>query len=358
MRSDLDALIKSIKPVRQSIQKEAINRFDQLTKPTGSLGYLEDLTARAAAVYGKLNPRLSRKIIFLMAADHGVAEEKISAYPSEITHKMVCNFLNGGAAINVLARHFGTEVIITDMGVKGTFENHSAIIDKKLAQGTHNMAIGPAMSREMAYKAIWRGYQVFNEMNSQQNIDLIGLGEMGIGNTTASSAIIALLTGHSIEKVADVGTGLNARELQHKIKIIKQAFCVNQPNAKDAIDVLAKVGGFEIGGLVGCIFAAAQKRIPIFVDGFISGACVLLANLMAPQVKDYLFASHCSREKGHRLTLAYLKLKPMFDLEMHLGEGTGAIFGMNFLEAGFKLLNQMATFEEMDLLLKQQTGVK
>ncbi len=347
--SKIEQLIQSIIPVDSNITEEALRKFDQLTKPRKSLGRLENITARAAGIYGLVCPDLKRKVIFLMAADHGVTAEKVSAYPSEITRQMVLNFLAGGAAINVLTRHFGNEVIVTDIGVRGELGKYQGLVRKKIAFGTKNMAIGPAMSREMAEESVLIGYEVFEKAFLEEKINLIGLGEMGIGNTTASSAIIGVLTGEKIEDVVDTGTGLQPEEVQHKISIIKKAIEINQPNPKDPIDVLAKVGGFEIGGLVGCILAAAAKRIPVVMDGLISGACALLAVNLAPLVQDYLFASHCSKEKGHRVALSYLDKPPIFDLGMHLGEGTGAIFGMNFIESGFKLLNEMATFDEMNM---------
>ncbi len=345
--SKINQLIKKIQPIDTHIEQEALQRFNQLTKPRKSLGRLENITARAAGIYGTLQPDFKRKVIFLMAADHGVTAEKVSAYPSEITRKMVLNFLNGGAAINVLTRHFAIEVIVTDMGVRGEFGEKTGLIDKKIARGTGNMVTGPAMTREMAEKSILVGYDVFEKTFEEKKIDLIGLGEMGIGNTTASSAIISILTGAEIEDVVDMGTGLQPEEIKHKISIISKAIKINQPNPNDPIDVLAKVGGFEIGGLVGCILAAAANRIPVVMDGLISGACALLVLKINPLVEDYLFASHCSKEKGHKVALNYLHKKPIFDLGMHLGEGTGAVYGMNFIETGFKLLNQMATFDDL-----------
>nr|MBP8718737.1 nicotinate-nucleotide--dimethylbenzimidazole phosphoribosyltransferase [Candidatus Atribacteria bacterium] len=256
-------------------------------------------------------------------------------------------FLEGGAAINVLARHFGLEIVITDIGVRGDLSQKSGIMHRKIAPGTNNMAKEPAMTEEMAERSIEIGYEVFEEAFKQGEIDLIGLGEMGIGNTTASSAIISLLTGAEIEEVVDRGTGLSLEAVHHKIAVIKQAIALNRPDPEDPLEVLSKVGGFELGGLIGCILAAAHRRIPIVLDGLISGACALLAVKLAPQVQDYLFASHCSKEKGHRVALTYLGMLPIFDLEMRLGEGTGAVFGMNFIEAGFKLLNEMATFADL-----------
>lgn len=345
--NNISEIIKHILPIDDTAQKETLARFDELAKPRYSLGRLEKIAARAAGIYGKHNPVINRKIIFLMAADHGVTQEQVSPYPSEITRQMIINFLNGGAAINVLARHFNTEIVITDIGVKGDLSQYTGILQKKIAPGTRNMAREAAMSREMAERSIEIGVEVFEETFSKEQIDLIGLGEMGIGNTTASSAIISLLTGANLEKVVDSGSGLTPDRIEHKITIIKKAISYHQPNPEDPIDILAKIGGFEIGGLVGCIFAAAQRRVPIVMDGLISGACALLAVKLNPAIKDYLFTSHCSREKGHRAALDYLGMSPIFDLEMCLGEGTGAIFGMNFLEAGFKLLNQMATFNDL-----------
>lgn len=340
-------IIANIPFIDRNIIRETLSLFDNLTKPRNSLGNLEEMIARAAAVYGSQKPTLERKVIFLMAADHGVTKEQVSAYPAEITYQMVLNFLRGGAAINVLARHFGVEIIITDIGVNGDLSAEDRIIKKKISSGTKNFASEPAMDREMAEKSIETGFEVFEEAYARGPIDLIGLGEMGIGNTTASSAIISLLTGAKVEDVVDCGTGLSQKAVQHKIEVIKKAITLNQPKPDDAIDILAKVGGFEIGGLVGCIFAAAKRRVPIVMDGLISGACALLAVKLNPAVQDYLFTSHCSREKGHKIVLSHMNMEPIFDLKMHLGEGTGAIFGMNFIEAGFKLLNEMATFDDL-----------
>lgn len=340
-------IIKQIEPMDRDVADETFVRFDHLSKPLKSLGRLEEIIAQAAGIYGRLNPAIDRKVIFLMAADHGVCVEGVSAYPSEITQKMVSNFLQGGAAINVLARHFGIEVIIVDMGIKGSTVISQGLMMKKIAQGTRNMAEESAMTQEMAEESILNGYRSFEEAYKKKKINLIGLGEMGIGNTTASSAIISLLTRTAVEKVVDQGTGIRLDQVKHKIEIIKKAIMVNTPDENDPVDILAKVGGFEIGGLVGCILGAASRRIPIVMDGLISGASSLLAVKIAPTISEYLFASHCSKERGHKIVLSYLNKKPMFDLEMHLGEGTGAAFGINVIEAGFKLLNQMADLKDL-----------
>ena len=347
MNNRFKEIIGNIPSIDNTILKDTLNHFDKLAKPQKSLGKLEEIVARAAAIYGTANPAIDRKVIFLMAADHGVTNEGVSAYPSEITYQMVLNFLKGGAAINVLARHFGVELVIADIGVKGDFHGRVGIIHKKIAPGTKNMAKEPAMERETAEKSITFGVDVFEQVFAEKEIDLIGLGEMGIGNTTAASAIIKLLTDARVEDVADSGAGLSPEAVCRKIEIIEKAISLNQPNPDDPIDVLAKVGGLEIGGLIGCIFAAARRRVPVVIDGLISGACALLAVKLNPVIKDYLFTSHCSREKGHKVSLDYLGMFPIFDLKMFLGEGTGAIFGINFIEAGFKLLNEMTAFDNL-----------
>jgi nicotinate-nucleotide--dimethylbenzimidazole phosphoribosyltransferase len=349
MNNKFKEIIGNIPSIDNTIMKETFNHFDRLAKPQKSLGKLEEIVARAAGIYGKLSPSIERKTIFLMAADHGVTNEAVSAYPSEITYQMVLNFLKGGAAINVLARCFGVDIVITDIGVKGDLSERVGVVQKKIAPGTSNMAKGPAMTREMAERAIETGIEVFEQAFTKKEIDLIGLGEMGIGNTTAASAIISLLTDSKVEDVTDCGAGLAEKAIQHKIEVIKKAISLNQPKSDDPIDVLAKVGGLEIGGLIGCIFAAAKKRIPIVMDGIISGSCALLAVKLDPVIREYLFTSHCSREKGHKIALDFLDMSPIFDLKMHLGEGTGSIFGMNFLESGFKLLNEMAAFDDLSI---------
>ena len=349
MNNKFKEIIGNIPSIDNATMKDTFNHFDKLAKPQKSLGRLEEIVARAAGIYGQLSPPIERKVIFLMAADHGVTNEAVSAYSSEITYQMVLNFLKGGAAINVLARHFGVDIVITDIGVKGDLSGRAGVVQKKIAPGTKNMAKEPAMSREMAERSIKTGFEVFENSFSKKKIDLVGLGEMGIGNTTAASAIISLLTNSRVEDIADCGAGLPEEAVQRKIEVIKKSLSLNRPVLDDAIDVLAKVGGLEIGGLVGCIFAAARRRVPIVMDGLISGACALLAVRLNPQIKDYLFTSHCSREKGHKIALDHLGMFPIFDLKMHLGEGTGAIFGMNFIETGFKLLNQMAAFDDLSI---------
>ena len=320
-------------------------RLDDLTKPQGSLGRLEELAKQVVGITGNDVPSLKNKVIFTMAGDHGIAKEGVSAFPQEVTLQMVYNFIEGGAGINVLARHVGARVVVVDMGVaeKLKIKNEKLKI-KKINFGTKNMAKGRAMTKQEAVRSIEAGIEVFEEELSN-GIDLIGTGDMGIGNTTASSAIASVFTEHSVEDVTGRGTGINDDTLKNKIQVIKKAININKPDPRDPIDVLSKVGGFEIGGLVGVILAGASRRIPVVIDGFISGAAALIAYHLEPKVKDYLIAAHCSVEKGHKVILDYMGLKPVLDLELRLGEGTGAALGMSIVEAGIKILTEMATFQ-------------
>jgi len=339
---------KSILPIDKKLTEQAQIRLDNLTKPLGSLGRLEELAKQIVGISAKADPKIKNKAIFTLAADHGITEEGISAYPKEVTAQMVYNFLNGGAGINVLAAHARARVVVVDIGVgeklKVRGEKLNNFRNKKIAYGTKNMARGPAMTKEEAIKSITAGIEVFEE-ELPKGIDIIGTGEMGIGNTTASSAIAAIFTKKPIEKLVGRGTGLDDAGLTHKIEVIKKALEVNKPDPLDPIDILAKVGGFEIGGLSGIILAAASHRIPIVIDGFISGAAALIAYGINPTIKEYMIASHCSQEIGHRAILGHLGLKPIFDLNLRLGEGTGAAIGINICEAALKILTQMATFK-------------
>lgn len=346
MNEKIEEIIQKITPVNFKLMERAQEKLDNLTKPQGSLGKLEDFARRVVGISGTLSPTIKRKVIFVMAGDHGVAEEEVSAYPQEVTFQMVYNFIRGGAGINVLAKHIGAEILVVDMGVAREFPLEEGIIRKKIACGTNNMAKGPAMSRNEAERAITAGIEVFEDELNRKGIDIVGLGEMGIANTTSSSAIVACLTKAKVEEVTGRGTGIDKDQLKNKVRVIRQAIKVNHPDPEDGLDVLSKVGGFEIGGLVGCILAAASHRVPIVIDGFISCASALIAIKLAPLSRNYIFASHNSVEKGHRIALEYIGKVPMFDLGMRLGEGTGAALGISFIEAGVKILNQMATFAD------------
>jgi nicotinate-nucleotide--dimethylbenzimidazole phosphoribosyltransferase len=341
----LEQVLQRIKPLDEKAMAAARARQDTLTKPLGSLGRLEELSIKLAGIRGEPIPRINHKAIITMAADHGVAIEGVSAYPKEVTAQMVYNFLRGGAGINVLAKHVGARVIIVDMGVASDLEPHPVLISNKIAYGTRNMALGPAMTREQAMKSIEAGIEIV-EKEIEKGLDIVGTGDMGIGNTTPSSAITSVITGEPVVRVTGRGTGLDDRQLAHKEEAIEKALKVNQPNPDDAIGVLSRVGGFEIGGLSGVILGAAAHRVPVVVDGFISGAAALIAAALLPTVKNYLIAAHGSVEIGHKAVLKHLGLNPLLDFRLRLGEGTGAALGIFIVEAAARILAEMATFAE------------
>ena len=338
--------LEKINPIDSSLLESTQIRLDNLTKPKGSLGRLEEFAKRIVAITGKRNPSLAKKVIITIAGDHGITEEGVSAYPSEVTPQMVYNFLRGGAGVNVLARHVGAEVVVVDMGVAVELASHPDLIVRKIAMGTKNFAKGPAMSREQAIKAIETGIEITEQIINEKKVDIIGTGEMGIGNTTPSSAITAVFTNKSVQEVTGRGTGIDNETYARKISVIQKAIELNKPNPKDPIDVLAKVGGFEIGGLVGVTLAGAANKIPVVIDGFISSVAGLIAVELKSDVKDYIFAAHASVEIGHKALLDRMQLKPILDLNMRLGEGTGAALAMGLIDAGVKILNEMASFEE------------
>ena len=320
-------------------------RQSQLTKPAGSLGVLEDLSVQVAAITGNSRPSVARKAVIVMAADHGVAREGVSAYPAEVTPQMVLNFLHGGAAINVLANQVGARVVIVDIGVAYDFKETPGLIQRKVAYGSQNLAKGPAMSRQQAEQALSVGIEVVDE-EFKRGLDMVATGDMGIGNTTPSAAIVAAITGRSPAEVTGRGTGVDDSSLARKIATIETALAVNQPDGADAMDVLAKVGGFEIAGLAGVILGAASHRLPVVIDGFISGAAALIAAGLAPEVKPYLIAAHQSVEIGHAVILQHLGLRPLLTLDMRLGEGTGSALAFSLVESSVRILNEMATFAE------------
>lgn len=338
-------VIRNISQPSSSILKDTQMRLDSLTKPLGSLGRLEELAKQICAITAKGNPPLQNKVIFTLAADHGVVEDGVSAYPKEVTAQMVGNFLSGGAAINVLANHVGARVVVVDIGICVDLRPHPRLIIKKIGYGTKNMAKQPAMTKKEALKALYTGVEIF-ETQLQRGIDIIGTGEMGIGNTTAASAITACFTKRPLREITGKGAGLDNRGLENKINIIKKALFLNKPDAADPIDVLAKVGGFEIAGLTGIILAASAKKVPVVIDGFISGAAALIAFCLQPKVKNYMIAAHKSVEGGHKAILEYIGLRPMLDLDLRLGEGTGAALGIGLADAAIKILTQMATFKD------------
>jgi len=341
----MNQVIAGIRPLDERSMEEAKMRQDNLTKPQGSLGQLESLSIQVAGIKGVSKPRIAHKVIFTLAGDHGVTQEGVSAYPSEVTPQMVYNFLRGGAGINVLARFVGARVIVADLGVASPLERSPELREKKVGMGTQSMAKGPAMSHAEAIRAIEAGIGLVEE-ELPGGIDILGTGDMGIGNTTSSSAITAAVTGADVAMVTGRGTGIDDEGWERKVKVIQRALDINLPDPKDAIDILSKVGGYEIGGIAGVILAGARYRIPVVIDGFISGAAALIATTLSPQVKPYLIASHQSAERGHRILLEFLGLKPLLNLDLRLGEGTGAALGIFLVEASLRILEEMATFAE------------
>ena len=341
----LQSIIAKIEGLDEAAMAAAKARQDMLTKPAGSLGRLEELSIQLAGISGQEIPVIKDKVIITMAGDHGVVEEGVSAFPQEVTPQMVFNFLYGGAAINVLAKHVGARITIVDMGVAAEMEAHPLLVDKKVARGTANMTKGPAMTRQQAEEAILAGVEVV-EAEIAKGLDIVGTGDMGIGNTTPSAAIAAALTGIEPAKLAGRGTGVDDEGLKRKIDAIERALELNKPDPKDGLDILIKVGGFEIAGLVGVILGAAANRKPVMVDGFISTAAAMIAVTIAPEVRAYLISAHRSQEYGHSQMVDWLGLKPLVDLDFRLGEGTGAALGITFAEAACKILAEMATFAE------------
>jgi nicotinate-nucleotide--dimethylbenzimidazole phosphoribosyltransferase len=335
-----------IPPLDEGAAHQARLRQNQLTKPPGSLGKLEEISIRLAGMKADPCPSVSRKAVVVMAADHGIAAEGISAFPAEVTKQMVMNFLRGGAAVNVLARQAGASLTIVDIGVASDFDpSLPGLLHRKVACGTRNMARGPAMTQTEAEKALAVGMEVLDGV-AESGLDLIATGDMGIGNTTPSSAIASVLTGLPVAAVTGRGTGLDDAGLAHKVKVIEQVIALNRPDPKNAMDVLCKVGGLEIAGLAGVMIASAARRIPVVVDGFISTAAAMIAFGLVPDVRHYLFGSHESVEIGHRVMHKHLGLTPLINLNLRLGEGTGAVLTFHLIEAASRIIREMATFAE------------
>jgi len=341
----LSNIIGMIRPLDKEAMAQAQARQDRLTKPQGSLGRLEELSVQLAGIQGRPVPQIKHKAIITMAGDHGVVAEGVTLYPQEVTAQMVGNFLGGGAGINVIAHQVGARIIVVDMGVAAELAPDARLLPRKVAAGTRNMCLGPAMAGEQAVQAIETGMEIV-AAEVAKGLDIVATGDMGIGNTTASSAICAVMTGNPVAEVTGRGTGIGDRQLEHKIEVIDRALTLNRPDPEQPLEVLAKVGGFEIGGLVGVMLAAAAYRIPVVIDGFVSGAAALIATALSPGLKDFLIAGHVSAEAGHKFVLRHLGLKPLLDLGMRLGEGTGAALGIFLAETAARLLSEMATFAE------------
>ena len=345
--SFLDATYRRIYPQDFDFRRQAEERLNQLTMPHWALGDLMDLAIDLAGMTRSMHPPVTRKCLVVMAGDHGVTAEGVSRYPAEVTTQMVHNIVRGGAGINALARQAGAEVRVVDMGAVDDFADlvrAGQVIAKKIGRGTANMVYGPAMTRTHAVMAVEAGIEVANLLAPE--VDVFGTGEMGIGNTTPSTAIAAVLTGRPVAEVTGRGTGIDDDQLRHKIKVVERAIARNRPDPKDGLDVLAKVGGFEIGGIAGLILGAAAHRKPVLVDGFISTAGAMIACVLEPFVRDYIICAHRSVEPGHGALIDKLGRRPLLDLNLRLGEGTGAALAMNVVEAAVHVLTEVATFAE------------
>jgi nicotinate-nucleotide--dimethylbenzimidazole phosphoribosyltransferase len=346
----LQDILEGIQPADGQWLEKARARTAQLLMPSRALGRLHEISERLCAIQQTLNPAIARKVILVMAGDHGVVAEGVSAYPQEVTGAMVQTFLVGGAGINAISRHVKADVRVVDMGIipelnVDTIKGSDRLIVRKIAPGTGNLARGPAMSQEQAQQALVTGFEIADDL-LRKEYEILGTGDMGIGNTTPSAAVGALVTGVAIERMVGRGTGVDDAGLARKREAVRRGLEANRPNPKDGLDVLAKVGGFEIGGIAGAILAGAFHRRPVVIDGFISTAGALVASTLCPAVKDYLFAGHCSEEPGHGIMLQHLNLIPILDLGMRLGEGTGAALAMSIMEGAVKVFTEMMTFEQ------------
>ncbi len=354
---DLTDIINGIKPVDPDWISQARQRTAQLVMPARALGRLHDISEQLCGIRQTLEPTIKRKAVLVMAGDHGVAGEGVSAYPQEVTGAMVQTFLAGGAGINAVCRHVNADVFVVDMGIiavfdENTLQNSDRLISRKIAPGTANFILGPAMSTQAAEQAILQGFQIASDFFSE-GIELIGTGDMGIGNTTPSAAIGAVICGTDLADMVGRGTGLDDEGLARKRDMIQRAIDTNKPKPENGLDVLAKVGGFEIGGIAGCVLAGAYHQRPVVVDGFISTAGALIAHAICPTVMDYLFAGHCSKEPGHRHMLQYLNLNPILNLGMRLGEGTGGGLAMSIMDAAVGVFKEVMTFAEAGVAGKE-----
>jgi nicotinate-nucleotide--dimethylbenzimidazole phosphoribosyltransferase len=343
-------IVEGIEPLDEKWIAKARERTAQLVMPTRALGRLHDISERLCAIQKTLKPKIDRKAVLVMAGDHGVVEEGVSAYPQEVTGAMVRTFLAGGAGINAISRHIGSDVQVIDMGIIPDLDSDSVdgshrLLRRKVSHGTANLAREPAMTREMAEKAILTGFQLATDL-FRKGVEILGTGDMGIGNTTPSAAIGVVITGKTPEQMVGRGTGIDDDSLIKKREAVTRGIRVNNPDPGDGLDVLSKVGGFEIGGIAGCVLAGAFHSRPVVIDGFISTAGALIAHTLCPLVTEYIFAGHRSEEAGHGSMLKYLGLEPILDLGMRLGEGTGGALAMSVIDGAVHVFNEVLTFEE------------
>ena len=348
----MESTLRSIGCLDRTLEPQIVAHLNDLTKPPGSLGRLEAIALQYCLVTGAASPRLGKKRLCCFAGDHGVADEGVSAYPKAVTPQMVMNMLGGGAAINVLSRHAGADLVVVDMGVDDPLEHAKGLCRRKVRRGTDNIARGPAMSIKEAEQAVAAGIELAMAAR-KDGVTLLGTGDMGIANTTPATALFAAYIGCPVESITGRGTGIDDARLQHKVEVIKKALDVNRERLTTPLGILAAVGGFEIAGICGLVLGAAACRVPVVVDGFISSAGALAACRICPAVKDYLFFSHLSQEQGHKVVLRQMSARPILDLDMRLGEGTGAALAMLVIEGAVKIYNEMATFSSAGVSEKQ-----
>jgi nicotinate-nucleotide--dimethylbenzimidazole phosphoribosyltransferase len=353
----LDEILKGIEPIENEWIEKAKERTAQLVMPTRALGRLHNISERLCGIQKTLTPSISRKAVLIMAGDHGIVAEGTSAYPQEVSGAMVQTFLAGGAGINAISKHVGADVWVVDMGIIPELDvagmpGAEKLIANKISNGTANFARGPAMSVERAEQSVVAGFQHASKL-LQDGVEILGTGDMGIGNTTPSAAIGAVVTGADLDGMVGRGTGVDDDGLSRKKDAIRRGIEVNRPNAADGLDILSKVGGFEIGGIAGTILAGAYHQSPIVIDGFISTAGTLIAHTLCPTVADYIFSGHCSEEPGHRAMLKHLKLEPILDLGMRLGEGTGGAMAMSIMEGAVRVFKEVLTFAEAGIADKE-----
>lgn len=352
MQEDIRQLIESVRPADCSLAPQAQAHLDNLTKPQGSLGMLEEIAVKFVVASGRLTPVLEKKKISCFVADHGVAVEKVSAFPAEVTPQMVYNMLAGGAGINVLGRHAGADVEIVDVGVNHEFSAHPGLVLRKVRPGSANMAEGPAMSPHDAAQALMCGADLARKAR-EEGYHLLGTGEMGIANTTPATALYAVLLGMPTDSITGKGSGIDPARLEHKKAVLRRALEVNAEHCRTPFGVLASLGGYEIAAIAGYVIGAASCRLPVVIDGFISSAGAVAAMKLCPDVEDYLFFSHLSDEPGHRAVMRQLGIRPLFDFNLRLGEGTGAALAMQVIEGAVKIYNEMATFSSASVSEKE-----
>lgn len=348
----LDYILDHTQPSDPEWEAKAAAHVEELAIPPWSLGQVLTLGVKLAGIQRTIHPNVDKKVILTMAADHGVAEEGVSAFPQEVTMEMVKNIVAGGAGVNILGKASGAEVRLVDMGVIPDMPDlvaSGAVIDCKIAHGSNNMRKGPAMTREQAIAALEAGARVADDLIHKEGVQLLGTGDLGIGNTTPSAAILAVMGEYPVTAVTGRGTGVDNAGLLNKIQVIKDAIRINDPNPADALDVLMKIGGYDIAGIAGMILGAAVNQTPVVVDGFISTAGALIAKGLCPSAADYMIASHQSQEPGHQMMWQTLMMRPLLNLDFRLGEGTGAAVAMHLVECAARCMNDMLTFEEASI---------